>query len=222
MKRVLTVLLALLLAAMLPTALAEDEYGYVDRITLEDGTELSVKVETKTDWTYTAFGNEVTVDQIPVYTVTVPEGTQNVHVYLTELGNELFAGSDQIYVYKYIAETDEVSPAVDEEDNAIQIALEDEHYVSPVADYGFAWEMPGDSFRVGAILLYETGDVPAQTVSGDVNGDGAVTVDDAILILRHVASLETLGDDALKAADVNADGALDVNDAIAILTQIAA
>ena len=60
-----------------------------------------------------------------------------------------------------------------------------------------------------------------QPVAGDVNGDKSVTVDDAILVLRHIAGLETLSDSALTAAEMNGDGSVDVNDAIAILSKIA-
>ena len=63
---------------------------------------------------------------------------------------------------------------------------------------------------------------PDQPVSGDVNGDKTVTVDDAILILRHDGGLlDTLTGDALIAADANGDKAVDVNDAIVILKLIA-
>lgn len=52
---------------------------------------------------------------------------------------------------------------------------------------------------------------------GDISGDGVVNANDAIMIQRHVAGLETLSADQLKAADLNNDGIVDAGDAIAIL-----
>ena len=84
-----------------------------------------------------------------------------------------------------------------------------------------AWEL--SDWTVGAILKLRVGELPnpEQPVAGDVNGDKSVTVDDAILVLRHIAGLETLSDSALTAAEMNGDGSVDVNDAIAILSKIA-
>ena len=77
--------------------------------------------------------------------------------------------------------------------------------------------------HAGETIKLRVGELPnpEQPIAGDVNGDKSVTVDDAILVLRHIASLETLSGDALTAADMNGDGGVDVNDAIAILSKIA-
>lgn len=60
------------------------------------------------------------------------------------------------------------------------------------------------------------GDAPI-TVVGDVNGDGEVKVDDAVLIMRHALALALLDENVLPAADVNGDGDVTVGDAVLAL-----
>ncbi len=52
---------------------------------------------------------------------------------------------------------------------------------------------------------------------GDLNGDGEVDYNDAILILKHDVGIAPLPENALSAADVNGDGEADFADAIRIL-----
>ena len=220
MKRIAAVLLAILLAAALPAALAavEDSFGYVDKFTLEDGTELPVEVTHKTDWEYTKYGETVVAEDIPVYTVTIPEGTESVQIYLTDTGREAFGHSAALYSYAYVADSD----SLDTEVFAASIEDQGDYYLATVQkNYDYAWEL--SDWSVGAILMLRTGDLPApdQPVSGDVNGDQTVSVDDAILVLRHIANLDVLSGDAQTAADANGDQTVDVNDAIAILKLIA-
>ena len=220
MKRIAAVLLAILLAAALPAALAavEDSFGYVDKFTLEDGTELPVEVTHKTDWEYTKYGETVVAEDIPVYTVTIPEGTESVQIYLTDTGREAFGHSAALYSYAYVADSD----SLDTEVFAASIEDQSDYYLATVQkNYDYAWEL--SDWSVGAILMLRTGDLPApdQPVSGDVNGDQTVSVDDAILVLRHIANLDVLSGDAQTAADANGDQTVDVNDAIAILKLIA-
>ena len=58
---------------------------------------------------------------------------------------------------------------------------------------------------------------PEPGIPGDVTGDGTVSVDDALLVLRAALTLVQLTDGQAELADVNGDGAVDVNDALAIL-----
>lgn len=53
--------------------------------------------------------------------------------------------------------------------------------------------------------------------TGDVNGDGAVNLNDTTVILRAALNIEQLTGDALTAADVNKDGKVNLEDAIASL-----
>lgn len=225
MKRIAAVLLAILLAAALPAALAavEDDPHYVEKFTLADGTELSTKVAYKAEWEYVRWGNTEVAQDIPVYTVTVPEGAENVRIYFTEEGTEVFCGSDTgsaLYTLVYDVEKD----TTDEANYTQPVNPEDEdHFVATVTfDKGYVLQKR-DGCDAAAILVFEVGDLPApdQPISGDVNGDKSVDVNDAIAILRHVAWLEAITGDALTAADVNGDQAVDVNDAIVILKQIA-
>jgi|GEM_PF-2327849 len=67
----------------------------------------------------------------------------------------------------------------------------------------------------------ETPTLPPQPCIGDVNGDGSVTIADAIYVLRYVANKSgyTLepGSDKFKAADVDGNGTVNMVDAMKIL-----
>ena len=52
---------------------------------------------------------------------------------------------------------------------------------------------------------------------GDVNGDGGVTIKDAIAILRHNAEVELLTGSQIIAGDLNGDGTVNTKDAILLL-----
>ena len=71
MKKFMAILLALALTALMPAAFAQaaDDFGYVDRFTLKDGTELPVTVEHKTNWEYQTYQDTLVAEDIPVYTM---------------------------------------------------------------------------------------------------------------------------------------------------------
>lgn len=52
---------------------------------------------------------------------------------------------------------------------------------------------------------------------GDVNSDGTVTAEDALLALRYSVGLDKLDDDQIAAADINGDGTVNAEDCLAIL-----
>lgn len=56
-----------------------------------------------------------------------------------------------------------------------------------------------------------------EIVLGDVNNDGSIDANDALSVLKHVAKLKILEDNALIAANVNNDGIITANDALEIL-----
>ena len=55
------------------------------------------------------------------------------------------------------------------------------------------------------------------TLPGDVDGDGSVSISDALSILRHSMGVDSLEGDALAAADVNGDGSVLAFDALLAL-----
>lgn len=65
--------------------------------------------------------------------------------------------------------------------------------------------------------LLEAMDVEPSAQMGDVNGDGEVTAEDALLILRYSLELIEFNDDAVLLADVNGDGEVDLADALITL-----
>jgi len=57
---------------------------------------------------------------------------------------------------------------------------------------------------------------PTSGIKGDVNGDGQVTVVDALFVAQYTVGLRTLTSQQLAAADVNGDGQVTVVDALFI------
>lgn len=58
---------------------------------------------------------------------------------------------------------------------------------------------------------------PVKVTLGDVDDDGDVDANDALLVLKHAAKLSLLNENGFKAGDVNTDGNLDATDALLIL-----
>ena len=54
-------------------------------------------------------------------------------------------------------------------------------------------------------------------IYGDVDGDGAITANDALMILRNSVGMETFTPEQFKLADIDDDGAISANDALAVL-----
>ena len=64
-------------------------------------------------------------------------------------------------------------------------------------------------------------DNAAVVVSGDVNGDGSITVSDYTSVRLHLLELKALEGSALQAADANEDGQVTIGDYVAIRVHIA-
>ena len=72
-----------------------------------------------------------------------------------------------------------------------------------------------DYDSVNILVVYsESG---ASFLKGDFDGDGEITVSDALAALRIAAKLAEETDDAIRIGDVDGDGSISVNDALAIL-----
>lgn len=84
-------------------------------------------------------------------------------------------------------------------------------YVSHGA-YNFAWGY--GYYYIFTIDFYVEEPAP---IPGDVNRDGEVTLDDALLAMRYVLGLAELTDEQLALADVNGDGEVSMLDALMIL-----
>lgn len=54
-------------------------------------------------------------------------------------------------------------------------------------------------------------------LTGDVDGNGAVTTSDSVMLLKYAAEMEELNEDAVESGDVNGDGMADTRDAVLIL-----
>lgn len=59
-----------------------------------------------------------------------------------------------------------------------------------------------------------------QVTVGDINGDGEITLKDAILLLQHVNKVATLENSQLAAADINGDGEITLKDATLLLQYV--
>lgn len=73
------------------------------------------------------------------------------------------------------------------------------------------------SVTVGMILPVSAA---SSYIRGDADGDGVVSIGDVTAIQRHLAELEHLNSDRIKAADVTGEG-LDISDATAIQMYLA-
>lgn len=84
---------------------------------------------------------------------------------------------------------------------------------------GFYWpETSQQELDDALAALLEAMDIePGDLQMGDVNMDGNVTVEDALLVLRYALSLISLDDAAAAVADMNLDGTVDCADALLVL-----
>ena len=55
---------------------------------------------------------------------------------------------------------------------------------------------------------------------GDISGDGAIDVEDAVMVIGHVNGNKALTDDEAKYADVDKNGVVDIEDAVAIIAHV--
>ena len=72
------------------------------------------------------------------------------------------------------------------------------------------------SKAVTKVASFQYGEKPAYTL-GDVNGDGRINADDAVLVLRYAVELTEFNETQKLAADVSKDGRINADDAVLIL-----
>ncbi|MGQ9525503.1 MAG: dockerin type I repeat-containing protein [Armatimonadota bacterium] len=73
---------------------------------------------------------------------------------------------------------------------------------------------------LGTEALADVTAVRAPGVTGDVNGDGRLSISDIILALRAVVGLVTFGPEVVAVADVNSNGRLDIGDVVSLLRRV--
>ena len=78
----------------------------------------------------------------------------------------------------------------------------------------------GNTTKYGAIVLNGK-KAEGHTSIGDVNGDDKINTSDALMVLKYVATLIDLDDNAKKLADVNGDTKVNTSDALDILKYVA-
>ena len=79
----------------------------------------------------------------------------------------------------------------------------------------------GAEYLQGAITDIRLFDVNEPVLRGDADGDGKVTVYDAVNVLKIIAGVVNADNKVTKAADVDGDGKISVSDATAVLRYIA-
>lgn len=77
----------------------------------------------------------------------------------------------------------------------------------------------GSSVTSNALAITVSGSTTI--LKGDVDGNGKVSVTDAVAVLKHVAGTEPLSDSVLDAADFNSDTKVGITDVTAMLKYIA-
>ena len=80
----------------------------------------------------------------------------------------------------------------------------------------------GDTKKYGAIVINgKKAEGFEEVIIGDVNGDTKINTSDALTVLKYVATLIDLDDNAKKLADVNGDTKVNTSDALDILKYVA-
>ena len=174
MKKLLSLALALVIAAALPLA-----------VFAEDG---------------------------PVITVSPADGGNPVCEIADDYGNEINIrvtfNPDEGYEVDFVAATGKIGSAFEE-----PLIYVDEFDGQP--EY-IEFTASKDYSEVTVVVLYkQSGDAPA--LRGDLDGDGEITVSDALIALRIAAKLADETEETIAIGDSDGDGHITVSDALAIL-----
>ena len=112
----------------------------------------------------------------------------------------------------------EVIALIDADEALIEAAIE--YAPEELLDFldAFYWPETSQELLDSTLdALLEAMDQEPEAVPGDVNFDGEVSADDALLILRFALGLVELDENALAVADVNLDGSVNCVDALLTL-----
>lgn len=140
---------------------------------------------------------------------------------------DMLAGETLEFDYLVSSETDFdffTFSVNDEVELAVAAVMDDwSHFVFTApedGEYSFVWNFNKDTNSSGGfdgVLIDEvaySGDVD---ILGDVDGDGLVTMADAVIAARHAMGIITLSDEAFALADMDGDGFVTMLDAVLIM-----
>lgn len=196
MKRKLSAFLlaALLLVSLSMTALAADTPTYG-----------AYNVKAESGYTLTPDG---TADggfyvNASAFTLSCPAGTSGEQTLVL-----LLAGDSRVPTADNLQYIDQQAS-----DGSISFTLKPKELT---AGMSYSVYLSTTSKAVTRVASFQYGEKPAYTL-GDVNGDGKINADDAVLVLRYAVELTEFNETQKLAADVSKDGRINADDAVLIL-----
>ena len=196
MKRKLPALLlaALLLVSLSMTALAEDTPTYG-----------AYNAKAESGYTRTPDG---TADggfyaNASAFTLSCPAGTSGEQTLVL-----LLVGDSRVPTAENLQYIDQQAS-----DGSISFTLKPKELT---AGTSYSVYLSTTSKAVTKVASFQYGEKPAYTL-GDVNGDGRINADDAVLVLRYAVELTEFNETQKLAADVSKDGRINADDAVLIL-----
>ncbi len=119
-------------------------------------------------------------------------------------------GNDSGMLHGYAPEGVEFEGFFDAQGNLINGGFPQDYY-EEYATYEYMFE----NYPTGDVVVRFTGG--ADLLMGDVNGDGAVTMEDSVAVVRYLLDLVSADSLNLAAADMDGNGSVTVSDAVLIL-----
>lgn len=186
--------------------------------------------------TLTSADGQTTYKEVPKYHVTVPEGAEKVTVTYNKDVDIRHDGAT-VYAYEVEFAATAVNRAAAQASGytLTPITLENSYTLNadgtqtvrmPVKGYvrnadgsgkAITLQAPADKNSAPiALFTFEYAKTEPDVKYGDVDGDGTVTVDDALTVCQFVLRNITLTDAQQRAADVDGDNSITVDDALTI------
>lgn len=186
--------------------------------------------------TLTSADGQTTYTEVPKYHVTVPEGAKTVTVTYNK-DVDIHHDGTTVYAYEVELAATAVNRAAAQANSYMlkPITLENSYTLNadgtqtvrmPVKGYvrnadgsgkAITLQAPADKNSAPiALFTFEYAKTESDVKYGDVDGDGTVTVDDALTVCQFVLRNITLTDAQQRAADVDGDNSITVDDALTI------
>lgn len=184
----------------------------------------------------TSADGQTTYEEVPKYHVTVPEDAETIAVTYNKDVSINHSGST-VYAYEVEFAATAVSRAAAQVSGYTlkPITLENSYTLNadgtqtvrmPVTGYVRSADGSGKAITLSApadkksapiaLFTFEYAKTEPDVKYGDVDGDGTVTVDDALTVCQFVLRNITLTDAQQRAADVDGDNSITVDDALTI------